>query len=46
VSGEDIILNAGDVLHILPNLVHSAEALEDSVAVELFSPRRDDWIAK
>ena len=46
VSGEDVILNAGGVLHILPNLTHSAEALEDSVAVELFSPRRDDWIAK
>jgi quercetin dioxygenase-like cupin family protein len=44
VSGNDVILSAGDVLHILPNLVHSAEALEDSVAVELFCPRRDDWI--
>jgi quercetin dioxygenase-like cupin family protein len=44
VNGQDIILAAGDVLHILPNLVHSAEALEDAVAVELFSPRREDWI--
>jgi quercetin dioxygenase-like cupin family protein len=44
VNGEEVILNAGDVLHILPNLTHSAEALEDSIAVELFSPRRDDWI--
>ena len=44
VDGKDVVLKAGDVLHILPNLVHSALALEDSVAVELFSPRRDDWI--
>lgn len=44
VDGKDVILTGGDTLHILPNLVHSAEALEDSIAVELFSPRREDWI--
>jgi quercetin dioxygenase-like cupin family protein len=44
VDGKEVVLTAGDVLHILPNLVHSALALEDSVAVELFSPRREDWI--
>ena len=26
-----------------PNVPHSAEALEDSTAVETFSPPRDDW---
>ena len=44
VSGKAVILSAGEMLHILPNQVHSAEALEDAVAVELFSPRREDWI--
>lgn len=44
VDGNDVVLTGGDTLHILPNLVHSAEALEDSVVVELFSPRREDWI--
>jgi quercetin dioxygenase-like cupin family protein len=44
VNGQEVILAAGEVLHILPNLTHSAEALEDAVAVELFSPRREDWI--
>jgi quercetin dioxygenase-like cupin family protein len=44
VDGKEIILKAGDVLHIRPHQVHSAEALDNSVLVELFSPRRDDWI--
>jgi len=44
VDGKEVVLKAGGVLHILPNLVHSALALEDSVAVEMFAPRRDDWI--
>ena len=44
VDGNPVILSPGDSLHILPNLVHSAEALEDAVVVEVFSPRRDDWI--
>jgi quercetin dioxygenase-like cupin family protein len=44
VDGKEVILKPGEVLHILPNLVHSAQALEDSVAVEFFSPRREDWI--
>lgn len=44
IDGEEIILHSGDVLHVASNCVHSAEALEDSIAVEVFSPRRDDWI--
>ncbi len=31
-------------LRIPPDVPHSVEALEDSVAVDLFSPRREDWI--
>jgi quercetin dioxygenase-like cupin family protein len=44
LGGEEIIVNAGETLHIPANVPHSAEALEDSVAVDLFSPRREDWI--
>ena len=44
IGGVDKIIRAGDVLRIPPNVPHSAEALEDSVAVDLFSPRREDWI--
>lgn len=43
LAGEPVIVKPGDVLRIPPNVPHSAEALEDSVAVDLFSPVREDW---
>ena len=36
-------MNPGEVLRIPPNVPHSAEALEDCVGVDLFSPVREDW---
>jgi quercetin dioxygenase-like cupin family protein len=44
VSGEERILTAGQMVRFPSNATHSVEALEDSVAVDLFSPRREDWI--
>ena len=43
-NGSEIVVRAGDVLQIPPNLPHMVEALEDSMATDLFSPRREDWI--
>ncbi len=43
VAGEEIMLQAGDVLVIPPQAPHSVEALEDSLVLDLFSPPRDDW---
>jgi quercetin dioxygenase-like cupin family protein len=48
--GEDepqvIDVMAGEVLHI-PSLVqHKAEALEDTLDVDVFSPPREDWLNK
>jgi quercetin dioxygenase-like cupin family protein len=43
-AGKEIIVRAGDVLAIPPNLPHMVEALEDSMATDLFSPRREDWL--
>jgi quercetin dioxygenase-like cupin family protein len=43
VAGEALVLRAGEVLCIPPDVPHSAEALEDSITVETFSPPRDDW---
>ncbi len=34
----------GEVMEIAPNLPHSVEALEDSVAIDVFSPVREDWL--
>jgi quercetin dioxygenase-like cupin family protein len=44
IAGEERVLRAGDALVIPPDVPHTVEALEDSLAVDLFSPRREDWI--
>lgn len=38
------VLKAGEVVMIPPNLPHSAEALEDSLSLDVFGPPRQDWI--
>lgn len=42
----EVIVNAGEVLVIPPNLPHSAVALEDTLDVDAFSPPREDWLNK
>ena len=42
-DGEQI-LSGGEVMQIAPNAPHAVEALEDSVALDLFAPRREDWL--
>jgi len=44
VAGEERVLSAGEALTIPPNAPHLVEALEDSLATDLFSPPREDWI--
>ena len=42
----EILVGAGDVLVIPGNVAHAAVALEDTVDVDIFAPRREDWIRK
>jgi quercetin dioxygenase-like cupin family protein len=44
VDGVEMVLDGGSSLVIPPNVPHSVEALEDTVAVDVFSPVREDWI--
>ena len=48
--GEDesqvIDVLAGEVLHIPSMVQHKAEALEDTLDVDVFSPPREDWLNK
>jgi quercetin dioxygenase-like cupin family protein len=44
VAGQEVVVRAGEALEIPPNVPHSAVALEDTVAVDVFSPLRQDWI--
>jgi quercetin dioxygenase-like cupin family protein len=43
---EEILVRAGEVLHIPSNVPHKAEALEDTLDVDVFSPPRQDWLDK
>lgn len=44
LEGQEVVVNAGNVLRIPSNVPHRVDALEDSVATDLFSPPRADWI--
>ena len=41
-----IDVGPGEVLHIPSLVLHKAEALEDTVDVDIFSPPRQDWLDK
>lgn len=43
---QEIVVAAGEVLFIPANVPHSAVAVEDTVDIDFFAPRREDWIRK
>ena len=45
-GAEEITVRAGEVLLIPSNVPHQAEALEETLDVDVFSPPRADWLAK
>lgn len=44
-SATDYIVRAGEVLVIPGNVPHLAEALEDTLNLDIFAPPRKDWIS-
>ena len=44
IDGKEIVVRAGQVLTIPPDMPHKAEALEDTVDLDIFHPPRADWI--
>ena len=46
VDGKEVLLHAGELLFLPPHVPHSALALEDTVAIDTFTPPREDWINK
>jgi quercetin dioxygenase-like cupin family protein len=46
IDGREIVVNAGEVLTIPPHMPHKAEALADTVDLDVFNPPREDWINK
>ncbi|MEX0907759.1 MAG: cupin domain-containing protein [Gemmatimonadota bacterium] len=43
-GADEVTVRAGEVLHIPSNVWHEAEALEDTLDVDIFSPPREDWL--
>jgi len=46
IDGREIVVRTGEVLCIPANMPHKAEALEDTVDLDVFTPPRADWIHK
>jgi quercetin dioxygenase-like cupin family protein len=44
VDGDEILVRAGEVLCLPPDVPHEVTAIEDSVALDIFNPQRQDWI--
>ncbi len=44
IEGKEIIVRAGEILCIPPNVPHEAHALADTVDLDIFNPPRQDWI--
>ncbi len=45
-EAEEIVVRAGEVLHLPANVPHEAHALEDTLDVDIFYPPRADWLNK
>ena len=43
-GGDERVIRSGEVLVIPSGLPHKAEALEDTLDVDIFSPPRQDWL--
>ena len=44
IDGKEIVVNAGEVLTIPRNMPHKAEALVDTIDLDVFNPPRADWL--
>ncbi len=46
IDGKEVVVHAGEVLCIPPHMPHKAQALEDTVDLDVFYPPREDWLSK
>ena len=44
VGDDERVVRAGESVTVRSDVPHSVEALEDSVVLDIFTPRREDWI--
>ena len=46
IDGKEVVVKAGEVLCIPPNMPHEAWALADTLDLDVFTPPRKDWLEK
>src|SRR5215469_227718 len=46
IDGKEIVVHEGEVLCIPSNMPHKAEAVVDTVDLDVFYPPRQDWLNK
>jgi quercetin dioxygenase-like cupin family protein len=46
INGKEIVVHEGEVLCIPSNMPHKAEAVVDTVDLDVFYPPRQDWLNK
>lgn len=44
-DGREVVVKAGEAMQIPSGVPHGAVALEDVVAMDIFTPQRQDWIS-
>lgn len=44
IGGQEQVLKAGDFYYIPAGVIHGAEALDDGVLLDVFSPMREDFL--
>ncbi|MBP7401663.1 MAG: cupin domain-containing protein [Clostridia bacterium] len=44
LDGETVEIRAGDTYHVRPGVMHGVKALESGVLLDVFAPRRDDFL--
>lgn len=45
VGDEEAVVGPGESVVLPPDVPHEVEALEDAVVIDVFSPRREDWLS-
>lgn len=45
MEDQSYILEKGDTYYVPPEALHGAEALEDSVILDVFTPQREDFLS-
>lgn len=45
VDGEESVVGAGESLVLPSGVPHAATAITDAVILDVFSPRREDWLS-